>query len=369
MNNKISYQELIETISQNCDISKKVCESFFKDFFAIIEENLTAGKSVKIKRLGTFKVTTSEPRKIIEVNSGQEMEIPAQNKVSFIPDKEIADAVNIAFAGFETVTLDDCNDDIIIQLNNSECIDKEDNTNSILPPPIPTTNNETNINNTETAENDNVDIAEDTQPEILDSIPQEEGTETLNNQEELNNQEADMIENEDEQLNNDDKKGNNKFAKGFFWGFISATCSLSILLIIVSQFIGLPMIINNYSSDIKTDTIAEAKITNAQATKIQAEADSFAILSKAKELKVKVKLDTIGKNRFLTTMARENYGDYNFWVYIYEENKDILKNPNKIKPGTVVIIPDANKYNIDKNNPESLIEAKQKAYLIFKKFE
>lgn len=55
--------------------------------------------------------------------------------------------------------------------------------------------------------------------------------------------------------------------------------------------------------------------------------------------------DTVSTNRFLATMAREHYGVMEFWIYIFEENKDILpSNPNRITPGTRVLIPQIDKY-------------------------
>lgn len=82
-----------------------------------------------------------------------------------------------------------------------------------------------------------------------------------------------------------------------------------------------------------------------------------------------VKFDKIKTNRFLTTMAREYYGNMNFWVYIYEENKAMLGHPNKIKPGTVVKIPPAEKYNIDANNPQSVQKAEIKAVEIYSQYQ
>ncbi len=38
-------------------------------------------------------------------------------------------------------------------------------------------------------------------------------------------------------------------------------------------------------------------------------------------------------------MAKEHYGNYNLWPYIYEENKAILGHPDRIRPGTKVIVP------------------------------
>lgn len=81
-----------------------------------------------------------------------------------------------------------------------------------------------------------------------------------------------------------------------------------------------------------------------------------------------LKNDQIGKTRYLTTMAREYYGDANFWPYIYEENKDRLGHPDKIKPGTSVVIPDLRKYDIDPELPADMEKAKALAKEIYARF-
>lgn len=70
--------------------------------------------------------------------------------------------------------------------------------------------------------------------------------------------------------------------------------------------------------------------------------------------------DTVSGRRYLTTMARKYYGNNCFWVYIYEENSDIISNPDLIRPGTVVVIPPASKYGIDANDPASVRRATAK---------
>ena len=68
-------------------------------------------------------------------------------------------------------------------------------------------------------------------------------------------------------------------------------------------------------------------------------------------------------------MAQEYYGNTNFWVYIYEENKDQLGHPERIYPGIVVKIPPASKYGIDASDPTSIQKAKVKAVEIYAKFQ
>ena len=48
---------------------------------------------------------------------------------------------------------------------------------------------------------------------------------------------------------------------------------------------------------------------------------------------------TISPNDSLWKIAQKELGDGNRWKYLYELNKDRIKNPNKLKKGTVIIIP------------------------------
>lgn len=71
--------------------------------------------------------------------------------------------------------------------------------------------------------------------------------------------------------------------------------------------------------------------------------------------------DTIRGNRYLTTMARQHYGRKIFWVYIYEENKAVISDPDNIAPNTVVVIPPAEKYGIKAGDKISEQAAERKA--------
>lgn len=72
-----------------------------------------------------------------------------------------------------------------------------------------------------------------------------------------------------------------------------------------------------------------------------------------------VKKRKIADGERLTLIALQEYGCKDFWVYLYEENKSIIKNPENVMAGIAIIIPPASKYGIDKNNPESVNKAKE----------
>lgn len=77
--------------------------------------------------------------------------------------------------------------------------------------------------------------------------------------------------------------------------------------------------------------------------------------------KPQVVTDTVRTGRFLTTMAQRHYGKKKFWVYIYLENSGKLGNPDKIPAGTVVVIPPAEKYGIKAGDLFSEQDAQLKA--------
>lgn len=78
--------------------------------------------------------------------------------------------------------------------------------------------------------------------------------------------------------------------------------------------------------------------------------------------------DTISTTRYLTTMAKAHYGNYNLWPYIYEENKSFLGHPDRIRPGTPVVIPKLSKYGVDANNNADIEKAKKLGVEIYARY-
>ena len=48
---------------------------------------------------------------------------------------------------------------------------------------------------------------------------------------------------------------------------------------------------------------------------------------------------TVQKNDTLQKISSKFYGTTTKWTKLYKENKDVIKNPNKLRPGTVIKIP------------------------------
>jgi hypothetical protein len=76
---------------------------------------------------------------------------------------------------------------------------------------------------------------------------------------------------------------------------------------------------------------------------------------------------TIQSGDRLTTIAFNEYGNKVFWIYLYEDNRDKISDPNNISKGIVINIPPASKYGINSNDPASVRKAVERRRDLIKK--
>ena len=107
MNEKISLQDLVELLNTKHGMPKKNADALVRGMFDLIEEALTNDKYVKIKGLGTFKLTEVDSRESMNVNTGERIEIQGHTKISFTPDTTMKELINKPFSHFETVMLNE----------------------------------------------------------------------------------------------------------------------------------------------------------------------------------------------------------------------------------------------------------------------
>jgi|GEM_PF-2586188 len=107
-----------------------------------------------------------------------------------------------------------------------------------------------------------------------------------------------------------------------------------------------------------TGTTGNTRTTDAGAAKTTTTGTNAAQPeTKEKTIPAKIRL-TAGAS--LRQIAEEYYGDRVFWVYIYEYNKDIIKNYNNIPVGTEIRMPLPRTYGINANNQSSKQKAEQR---------
>ena len=432
MNTKMTFPELVEAVAAATSSPKRVSEIFLKELFATVADTLRSGENVRVRNLGLFKLTNVESRKSVNVNTGEEMEIPSHRKVTFVPEKSLADAINMPFASFETVVLEDdlTEDDLRMMSSIDDFDDFDDGDNEVAPvgvaiseaveaPEMPI-EPEVLVKKEEHTEEKPVvpPVFRPVKVPQLPEVPKPEEQETDTVKEELINEpiennmptenvvsgaedrrQAAMspVEVDDYCIPEDDDdeeyvkgshaddgggKKDNSFMRGFIWG---AVTMFVFYLILGGGYFMYQHAHNQEIIDIARgtdsigaeDAIEELAVAPDDASEPAAEAPSDAEVqtsaadaekSPAEPAKptpqaqkvAEPVYDTVTERQFLTKIAAKHYGHADFWVYIYEENRSIIKNPNTIAPGTKVVIPPASKYGIDKDNPESLRAARKK---------
>ncbi|MBQ6964746.1 MAG: HU family DNA-binding protein [Bacteroidaceae bacterium] len=111
MNEKVSFQNISDALSQRAGVSKKVADSFTKAFFDTIVDALYGGEeAIKVKGLGIFKLVSVESRESVNVTNGERIVIPGYKKVSFTPDDAVVELLNRKNETDEDGGNDECDD-------------------------------------------------------------------------------------------------------------------------------------------------------------------------------------------------------------------------------------------------------------------
>lgn len=380
MGNKVTISILSQILSERTGKSRKECEDTLRSFFHTISNAISAGETVKVKGFGTFKISQVDARMSVDISSGQDFEIPAHNKIVFLPSRELANAVNAPFEMFETIEL--AENITEIELQDTEREEPSDEIES-APSESDAENNE--INEIEEMEVSSVpqDSFDNRELEChSETIAREENDSLKSFQSEL---QCDLSEETDEDFRNDgttETRGH--FGRGFIWGMIAA------LLILLAGGCLFYILNENFSKHvdslmagygIKTteidskkkavDRISEHGVAAAENIgEIESGVDGMVedyvapdelsddnpVPTKPSDMNV---YDTIRPHSGLGVMARKHYGNYHFWPYIYKENEKILGHPDRITPGTRVIIPPLSKYGVNAKSQEDIAKAKK----------
>ncbi|MDL2223987.1 HU family DNA-binding protein [Bacteroidales bacterium OttesenSCG-928-M06] len=445
MNEKLNLQELVSLLAQESGISKKDAEVFLREYFNLIMDSLLDDGNVKVKRVGTFKLTKVDDRESVDVNNGTRVLIPAHYKVNYTADTQLARKVNEPFALFEPMVVEDSSVSKKIGLKTK----------------LISSNDEKNNSSIKEAKTSNSILSEDEKKEeVLSLIPDEKADDDGPKPIKIPYQPV------KEHLQSNSK--NTEFKK-IWWKFIP----LLIFVIGVGVYVyiidedpsdifydsffkvqddygkdttmqGLSDFRDIYLANTRTDTIEQSwvdqnafiaerevvvsqgggeetgrkKDNEDQAKKEEAKIDlpfnvsspgikvvspdekeissniKDVIPSNIADSNVKSKVSStdvsksttpsqsiepvlattkpvvannvktpnikkrkIASGERLTLIALEAYGHKSFWVYLYEENRNVIKDPNNVPAGLEIIIPEASKYQIDKHDSASIKRA------------
>ena len=388
MNEKISFPDLVGLLSSKMNITKKEAETFLKEFFTVSTEVITSGEELRINGLGLFKPIWVEARGSINVQTGEPVEIPGHYKLSFIPDKVLREAVNAPFSSFSVEVLNDH-----VPIEDMTAVPSQD---------IDENNDICNTENVELQDSKEIREKEEEDEPIEpaheyiqeDKSADEESSESTVSSQEIEKFQEEIIQPESETKVEEKEEDcyedylrKSASRKSFWWGVLSAFGIIIICLAGGIFFMGndSPYVvkIGEYTLSLGKQSIdsrpmnnnpesvvlPENKDTLSEMEKDSVLKDSVISVSPLAAPEVKPVIETIRSGVFLTTLARKYFGHKAFWVYIYEENKDVIKNPNQVPIVTRLTIPSASKYDIDANNRTSVENAKALAAKIQSRYE
>ena len=388
MNEKISFPDLVGLLSSKMNITKKEAETILKEFFTVSTEVITSGEELRINGLGLFKPIWVEARGSINIQTGEPVEIPGHYKLSFIPDKVLREAVNAPFSSFSVEVLNDH-----VPIEDMTAVPSQD---------IDENNDICNTENVELQDSKEIREKEEEDEPIEpaheyiqeDKSADEESSESTVSSQEIEKFQEEIIQpeletkvEEKEEDCYEDYLRKSASRKSFWWGVLSAFGIIIICLAGGIFFMGndSPYVvkIGEYTLSLGKQSIDSRPMNNNPESVVLPEnKDTLSEMEKDSVLKdsvisasplaapeVKPVIETIRSGVFLTTLARKYFGHKAFWVYIYEENKDVIKNPNQVPIGTRLTIPSASKYDIDANNRTSVEKAKALAAKIQSRYE
>lgn len=373
----MSLPQLIDALIATGIADSATIRNFIQEFTAIIEGTLARGESVSVKGIGTFHA----------------VEVADELYIEFAPDATLAETVNAPFSIFEPVELPDNLTDADMETAEMACNETEP-ASQPCPPPIPPRREaaapEPAATSPVSAPAPDPIIETPVQPEHAEPEHKTAAPVSGNNEPEqaphntLPTKEIEKIIEHERVVEVRDHSSHHtlhiliasllSLVAGLAIGyFANNRLNLSHIKNVNIEAEGVNVISKTEAKEGKSATadsvasVAAGHSDSIPADTVSPGQGSTAVEPEAKTVetpRAAIVTDTVKANRYLTTMARRHYGKKIFWVYIYEENKNIIDDPDHIAPNTVVVIPPAEKYGIKAGDKESEADAMHRAQAI-----
>lgn len=373
MRQTIAISAFAGMLARQSGYTADFCEHFVVEMFKTVADALKESNNVIIKGLGQFSVDES-------------------GNVDFTPDPVFAADVNAPFDCFEPEPLDEDVTDEMLSVDQDNISDDSsakavENETEAATPENPS--DIQSINQTDlTPEDMPDDISNDIQPEVVED---EIVTDDNHNEGEKSEQVADIETSEpvsEAELSPVDTETSDEVGednanrqeecvcsaqrrKFPIWGFVCGMAVGAIVGAAATYFILVPRGHVESAEEIRNDEQNVAELLGEETAVVSADTvskvrpDTITTPTVMTETTAPVaEKDTVIYDTVTSTLAqlsRKHFGSYEFWVYIYEENRDVISDPDRVEPNTRVRIPDAKKYGIDANDKSSIKRALAKS--------
>lgn len=326
-NEKLTWLELRKAVAEYANISEQEAGQFLNALLNGVVEGLKVDKQVKVKGLGSFSLKAVAPRKSVNIATGETFTIEGYNKLTFSAESLLKESVEKRLEQPQTgAILTELNNDPLKKLGEQadEIVDILAELGQAVSKP--------------SLEVEEVSEVPDI-PEVTE-IPEDEVKEVL-------------IEAPKEPVN----KPTCKCHKWVCWAIFAV-----ILLGIAGTGLYFRETITQWWQCVQDCQQVTEEIVIEEVTE---ELVKVPLADQPREYVNFIGIERVGQDSRLAWIAYKYYAQKDLWVFIYEANRDLIKDPTYIRPGQHIRIPELSEEYRNLYNPElrQLVDSLATKYL------
>lgn len=332
MENKITLVDIRRHIARQTGFSEEKAGAFLQALFPTLIEGLKEERTVHMSGLGIWKLVSVEPRKSVNISTGEPIVIEGYDKVTFLPEPFLREQINEPFIGLETQAIG--------QDGTIEDWQAAPKSTRVGKNPMQRLDEQANEILALLADMNSTPENESTAPETLETL---EPLEPAPSPEPVPEPEPEPASKPVEPVE----------PKPFRWWRVAIITMVVLLSMLVGAFLFLQHKIEQWA-----DTLAPAEAVTEEVTG----EDTLENLDTLDTLERLDTLDTledleipasptervyeefiaeeiVAEGSRLAWIAKKYYGKKEMWVYLYEANKDRISNPAHLTTGMQLRIP------------------------------
>ena len=326
-NEKLTWLELRKAVAEYANISEQEAGQFLNALLNGVVEGLKVDKQVKVKGLGSFSLKAVAPRKSVNIATGETFTIEGYNKLTFSAESLLKESVEKRLEQPQTgAILTELNNDPLKKLGEQadEIVDILAELGQAISKP--------SLEVKEVSEVPDI-------PEVAE-IPEDEVKEVL-------------IEAPKEPVN----KPTCKCHKWVCWAIFAV-----ILLGIAGTGLYFRETITQWWQCVQDCQQVTEDIVIEEVTE---EPVKVPLADQPREYVNFIGIERVGQDSRLAWIAYKYYAQKDLWIFIYEANRDLIKDPTYIRPGQHIRIPELSEEYRNLYNPElrQLVDSLATKYL------
>ena len=352
-NEKITWSELRKAVAEMAGTSEQEATNFLNALVDTILVGLKEDQQVKVKGIGTFALKAMAARKSVNIATGEEFTIEGYNKLTFSAESLLKENVEKRLEIPPTIeVVKELTDDPLKKLGEQaeEIVDILADLGQVVSKPGSEVQ--------EVQDSSEVQEGSEVQEENI-----EEPVDEANEAPTLEKPIAEVIQESAVEIKEKPtQKPTGKCHKWVCW-LIGAI----LLLGIIGTGVYFRATLQQWwqcMQDCQPVMEVEEVQEGSGSSEVQ-EVQEVALADQPREYVNFIGIERVGKDSRLAWIAYKYYAQKDLWVFIYEANRDIIKDPTHVRPGQHIRIPELDEKYRNLYNPElrQLVDSLAAEYL------